>query len=103
MTEEEIREEVKQLLLENIDNSYSILLGRRYFNIQPDTKKYPYQWFWDTCFHAFILSALGENDLAKLSIKSLFSLQKNDGFVGHVIFWKGVFPRYLLELLQSRP
>lgn len=103
MTDEEIQEKVRRLLHNNVDSKYSFFLSKKYFYIQPSPQKYPYQWFWDTCFHSFMLCRLKEYELAKRSIMSLFSLQKRDGFVGHVIFWQGIFPRFLLEALQSRP
>lgn len=103
MSEQEIEEKVRRLLTNNVDSRYSFLLSKKYFYIQPSPHKYPYQWFWDTCFHSFMLCRLKEYSLAKRSIFSLFTLQKNDGFVGHVIFWRGILPRYFLEVLQSRP
>jgi hypothetical protein len=50
----------------------------------------PFQWFWDTCFHIVMLARLGEFDLAKRNLRSLFAMQKENGFVGHMILWKQV-------------
>src|SRR5579872_5852602 len=98
-----IREQIKELLLRNTTSGYSIFLKKRYSYVAPDTRTYPHQWFWDTCFHVFILCALGEYEMAKDNLRSLFANQGKNGFVGHMIFWTKYFPRYLLEIIQTRP
>lgn len=53
----------------------------------PSSVTYPFQWFWDSCFHAIALSHI---DIKKAEAE-LFSLLKNqhqDGFVSHVTFWQ---------------
>lgn len=53
----------------------------------PSSVPYPFQWFWDSCFHAIALSHI---DIAKAEAE-LFSLLKNqheDGFISHVTFWQ---------------
>ena len=53
----------------------------------PSSGTYPFQWFWDSCFHAIALSHI---DIAKARAE-LFSLLKNqqpDGFISHVTFWQ---------------
>jgi len=57
----------------------------------PAQGKYPYQWLWDSCFHAIVLSSL-EPDAAKAEIRSLLSRQFPDGMVPHIIFWEKGFP-----------
>ncbi len=53
----------------------------------PSSVTYPFQWFWDSCFHAIALSHI---DLAKAEaeIKSLLKNQHDDGFISHVTFWQ---------------
>ena len=91
MTDYEIREGARKTIFRNM------IKGRkkdgRYFHYtKPSPERYPYQFFWDTCFHVFILAALDEYEMAKEHIKSLFALQENDGFVGHMIYWNRVIP-----------
>jgi hypothetical protein len=53
----------------------------------PSSATYPFQWFWDSCFHAIVLSHI---DIAKAEAE-LFSLVANqhpDGFISHVTFWQ---------------
>lgn len=65
----------------------------------PSPGIYSYQWFWDSCFHAIVLTNFNP-DLAKAEILSLLSAQQPDGFLPHIIFWKkkllfGLYKDYL--------
>jgi glycogen debranching enzyme len=103
MTEEELRATVRRLMLDNEKHGYSGLLGQSYCYVAPALKPYPFQWFWDTCFHVVILARLGECDVAKRSFRSLFAMQEEDGFVGHMIFWKQLLPQRRSDVIQARP
>ena len=67
-----------------------ILLNNRikrgdYEYICPDTVTYPWQWLWDSCFHAYIL----RNYYPKLAYTELISLtrfQTTDGFLPHMSY-----------------
>jgi glycogen debranching enzyme len=103
MDEKEIREQVRNLMYSNLREGYSALLKDYYCYIQPSPEKYPFQWFWDTFFHIFILCSLREFDLAKKNLLSLFAMQEEDGFVGHMIYWKSILPPSPWQLLESHP
>jgi glycogen debranching enzyme len=53
----------------------------------PSQTTYPFQWFWDSCFHSVVLSHIdpkrGESEL-----RSLLANQQPDGLVPHVTFWQ---------------
>ena len=51
----------------------------------PNATVYPWQWLWDSCFHAVIWAELGEGERAVRELQSLFAHQDDDGFVPHVI------------------
>lgn len=51
----------------------------------PNARVYPWQWLWDSCFHAIIWAELGDGDRALRELTSLFAHQDDDGFVPHVI------------------
>ncbi len=53
----------------------------------PSSATYPFQWFWDSCFHAIVLSHI---DIAKAEAEllSLVQNQHPDGFISHVTFWQ---------------
>jgi len=50
-----------------------------------------------------MLARLGEYDLAKRNLRSLFAQQGEDGFVGHMIFWKQLLPKRRSDVMQARP
>lgn len=50
----------------------------------PNARVYPWQWLWDSCFHAVIWAELGDADRALRELTSLFAHQDDDGFVPHV-------------------
>ena len=53
----------------------------------PSQESYPYQWFWDSCFHAIILSHF-DIERAKKELRSLMSKQFASGLIPHVIYWE---------------
>jgi glycogen debranching enzyme len=103
MNSEQLTAAVRKLMFDNIMDGYSALVGAHYCYVMPSKDRYQYQWFWDTCFHVFILCALGELELAKRNLRSLFRLQEQDGFVGHMLFWHQILPHRVSDVLQARP
>ncbi len=52
----------------------------------PSPSTYPYQWLWDSCFHAIILTHFNTED-AKKELLSLVAKQFDDGMLPHMIYW----------------
>ena len=52
----------------------------------PNRRKYPWQWLWDSCFHAIAWSRLGDPRGVK-ELENLLSLQLPNGFVPHMGYW----------------
>jgi glycogen debranching enzyme len=50
-----------------------------------------------------MLARLGEHDIARRCLRSLFAMQEANGFVGHMIYWHRPFPVHLSNLVESRP
>lgn len=50
----------------------------------PNAEVYPFQWLWDSCFHAIAWAELGEPDRAISELAHLFRTQTADGFVPHI-------------------
>jgi hypothetical protein len=77
--------------------------GRAYEYTQPSPGRYPWQWYWDSCFAAIVWRRF---DLARsrAELESLLAAQRPDGFIGHTIFWnRPVSPlRYLFYNVASR-
>ncbi len=49
----------------------------------PNTRVYPHQWLWDSCFHAIAWNALGD-ERALVELTSCFDSQLRNGFVPHM-------------------
>lgn len=99
----DLPERLRQLLVHNTKEGYSWLLNRHYCYVAPALGTYPYQWFWDACFHVIMFARLGEYELARRNLRSLFEMQEDNGFVGHMIYWKRALPHYIADITQSRP
>jgi hypothetical protein len=52
----------------------------------PSPGRYPWQWYWDSCFTAIVWRRL-DRDRARRGLESLLAAQREDGFIGHTIFW----------------
>ena len=50
----------------------------------PNRTVYPFQWLWDSCFHAIVWCELGELDRAQRELAHVFRTQDASGFVPHV-------------------
>ncbi len=50
----------------------------------PNSRVYPFQWLWDSCFHSIVWAELGEPDRAVSELAHLFRTQNTDGFVPHM-------------------
>jgi hypothetical protein len=75
------------LYARNRQRGFAEWCNREYDFVCPSMGTYPFQWFWDSCFHTVVLSHF---DLAraKSEIESLLANQADDGFVAHVTFWQ---------------
>jgi hypothetical protein len=60
--------------------------GRLYAYTQPSPGRYPWQWYWDSCFAAIVWRRF-EPARARTELESLLAAQRPDGFIGHTIFW----------------
>lgn len=103
MTDQEIRRKAKELLEKNTISGYSTEYGTEYHYMKPGRSRYPFQYFWDTCFHVYTMTALGEHQMGKRCMQSLFAMQREDGFVGHMLFWGPYTPTRLTDVFQSKP
>ena len=50
----------------------------------PNASVYPFQWLWDSCFHAITWAELGEPERARSELAHLFRTQNSEGFVPHI-------------------
>jgi hypothetical protein len=53
---------------------------------RPSPGHYPFQWYWDSSFAAIVWRRF-EAPRARAELESLLAAQREDGFIGHTIFW----------------
>jgi hypothetical protein len=77
--------------------------GREYRFSIPAEHAYPFQWFWDSCFHAIVWSQF-DRERAAEELRSLLAWQRPSGFVPHVVFWdhRALKVRAVWHHLESR-
>lgn len=77
--------------------------GTRFEYTEPSPGRYPWQWYWDSCFAAIVWRRF-EPRRARAELESLLAAQRPDGFIGHTIFWRGhvTGPRLLFYNVPSR-
>ncbi len=60
--------------------------GVPYAYTRPSPTRYPWQWYWDSCFAAIVWRRF-DPGRARTELESLLAAQREDGFIGHTIFW----------------
>lgn len=51
----------------------------------PNPARYPWQWLWDSCFHAIVWTELGD-ERGLVELRRLLSFVDEEGFLPHVIY-----------------
>jgi hypothetical protein len=60
--------------------------GRQYAYTAPSSGRYPWQWYWDSCFSAIVWRRFSDVR-AREELETLLRAATDDGFIGHTIFW----------------
>ena len=84
VTREQLRQEIERVLRQNWREGAR--QGVPYAYTCPSPGHYPYQWYWDSCFNAIAWSNI-DAGRAQEELRSLLRAQREDGFIGHTIFW----------------
>ena len=87
MERAQLEEQARQILLTNLRKGVADWNGKEFSFVVPSLTGYPFQWFWDSCFHAIALTHL-DLDQARAEITTLLSGAQPDGFIPHIIFWE---------------
>ena len=77
----------RRILLGNLRQGRADWNGKEYTFVCPALRSYPFQWFWDSCFHSIALIHL-DKELAKAELTTLLSAALPSGFIPHLIFWE---------------
>ena len=87
MEREALEAGARRILLGNLRQGRADWNGREYTFVCPALRSYPFQWFWDSCFHAIALIHL-DKDLAKAELTTLLNTALPSGFIPHLTFWE---------------
>ncbi|WP_249011774.1 hypothetical protein [Conexibacter sp. DBS9H8] len=82
-----IVDECRRVLAANWRTGVRAADGRPYAYTCPAPGHYPWQWYWDSCFVAISRSQFDPAG-ARAELSSLLDAQREDGFIGHTIFWE---------------
>ena len=82
-----LEEQSRQILLGNLRQGVAAWNDKPFSFVVPSLTGYPFQWFWDSCFHAIALTHLDLNQ-ARAELLTLLSAAQPDGFIPHIIFWE---------------
>ena len=61
--------------------------GTHYAYTCPSPDRYPWQWYWDSCFAAIAWRHF-EPSHSRAELETLLRAARPDGFIGHTIFWE---------------
>lgn len=84
---ERIRQEAARILSQNRRTGHADWNGADYAYVVPSPGSYPFQWFWDSCFHAIALTHVN-HDWAKAELETLLKGALPTGFIPHQILWE---------------
>ena len=87
MDRKELEDGARRILLSNLRKGVADWNGKEYSFVCPSLTGYPFQWFWDSCFHAIALIHL-DQDQAKAELRTLMSGALPNGFIPHITFWE---------------
>jgi hypothetical protein len=60
--------------------------GTPFAYTRPSPSRYPWPWYWDSCFAATVWRRF-DPVRARTELETLLAAQRDDGFIGHTIFW----------------
>ena len=83
---EDLKRRALATLRNNVRSGYDPFYRRRFTYVRPSPGRYSWQWFWDSCFHAIALARL-DPELARNELLTLVASQRDDGFIGHMVYW----------------
>ena len=77
--------------------------GVHFAYTEPSPGRYPWQWYWDSCFAAIAWRRF-DPARSRAELETLLSAAEPDGFIGHTIFWERPvsWKRFLFYNVRSR-
>ena len=102
---EALRTLCAQTLRENWHEGTRPADGVPFAYTSPSPGHYPWQWYWDSCFAAIAWRHV-DPGRARRELESLLAAQREDGFIGHTIFWDRPLTglrRFTYNVVESDP
>src|SRR5215472_5933480 len=84
---EQIRRQAAAILERNRRSGHADWNGQDYAYVVPSPGSYPFQWFWDSCFHAIALTHVNTT-WAQQEMTTLLKGAFPSGFIPHQILWE---------------
>ncbi len=75
--------------------------GEPYDFVCPSPTHYPFQWFWDSAFHAIALCHVDTGQAVR-ELRGLIRAARPDGFIPHMILWEKAAHRTALDRYNVR-
>jgi hypothetical protein len=86
LTVEQLRARCRATLEQNWRQGTRDSDGTPFAYTCPSPLHYPWQWYWDSCFTATAWRHF-DRSRSERELRSLLAAQREDGFIGHTIFW----------------
>ena len=87
--------EARRILASNRRRGVSEWDGKPFDFVCPSPTHYPFQWLWDSAFHAITLLQV-DPELAKQELRCLMQGARSDGFFPHMLLWeRSLNPQWL--------
>jgi hypothetical protein len=80
--------DLERLCRQTLEHNWreGVRAGVPYGYTAPSAGRYPWQWYWDSCFAAIVWRRFAP-ERARVELQSLLAAADPDGFIGHTIFW----------------
>ena len=88
MTEDAIALRLEEQCRTTLERNWreGVARGVSYGYTAPAPGRYPWQWYWDSCFAAITWRRF-DRARARSELETLLAAARPDGFIGHTIFW----------------
>lgn len=97
-----VQEKARARLRANVRSGHDPFYKTDYAYVRPSPGRYEFMWFWDSCCHAIAAAKL-DPGLAKRELQLLTATQREDGFIGHVVYWGRWGALQSAAFMQGRP
>jgi hypothetical protein len=87
--DEGARERVRELCATTLAANWTVGArdGIEFAYTRPSPERYPWQWYWDSCFSAIVWRRF-DRERSRRELLTLLAAARPDGFIGHTIFWE---------------